>query len=461
MKIVLSNIYAEVVEATVSEHSWLDQVLRWEDASARHRKFYKGDGFIHLYDQMNQVFPAGFMRQVYDAAKQQGQKLKIADKRKKPCQRDKEADLRWLRDYQVEAVEAAIKRTRGILWCPTGSGKTEIAIGLTKALPCSWLFLAHRADLVHQAAARFEKRTGEKAGIIGDGIWDPSGFTAATFQTFYRKLKKGDQDAIDILSNVQGLIIDEVHTLPANSYLGVSQGARNAYYRIGMSGTPLARGDQKSMHVIGACGPVIYRLQAQKLIDEGVLAKPKIRMKECRQGIQLPPMANSRQRAKIWAKVNRQLIIESEPRNLLILDMVKQAAKPCLVFVTQLDHGWELDRAIRNSNIQCEFVNGNKVTAQRLEAIKRLERGDADVLICTVIFNEGVDIPELRSVVIAGGGKSTIAALQRVGRGMRTAGGTKNEFEVWDVKDTGSMLENHAKARRRAYAVEGYEVEDG
>ncbi len=90
--------------------------------------------------------------------------------------------------------------------------------------------------------------------------------------------------------------------------------------------------------------------------------------------------------------------------------------------------------------------------------MKGLVRGDLDVLIASVIFNEGIDIPELRSVVIAAGGQSIIAALQRIGRGMRTAHG-KDEFEVYDIYDSGNKwMEKHTKARLGAYRGEEFEV---
>ena len=83
------------------------------------------------------------------------------------------------------------------------------------------------------------------------------------------------------------------------------------------------------------------------------------------------------------------------------------------------------------------------------------------MLICSKIFQEGTDIPELRSVVIASGGKSVIEAVQKIGRGMRMSKGKGDSFEVWDIWDTGrKMLAKHAKSRRKAYTDEGYEVKE-
>lgn len=459
MKIILTNVHAHVVDATIQEHQWLDEVTRWPDPGAKFRRWYKGDGYVHPYDQITGVYPAGFMRDVWDRGKKDGVSIKLADKRVKPSHLAADPDLSWLRDYQREAVDSAIKYHRGVWWAPTGSGKTEMAIGLVKSIPCSWLMLCPRIDLAVQAANRFEERTGEKAGLIGDGTWEPSGFTAATFQTFYARLKKGDPEAHRLICSVQGLIIDEVHTLPSSSYMLVSNHAVGAFYRVGMSGTPLSRDDEKSMFVIGCCGPVIYKIPVQQLIDEGQLARPEIEMRTCEQPYKSKkPAINQAARAALWKRVSKELIIESEPRNRMITELVAQSAKPCLVFVDRLEHGGRLEKDIRAAGYIVEFVSGKHTIGQRQGAIKRLENGDIDVLVCTSIFNAGIDIPELRSVVIASAGKSTIATLQRIGRGMRTAGGTKSEFHVYDVYDKGSLLENQSKKRVKAFESEGYAI---
>jgi superfamily II DNA or RNA helicase len=116
---------------------------------------------------------------------------------------------------------------------------------------------------------------------------------------------------------------------------------------------------------------------------------------------------------------------------------------------------------LRDTGINVELVDGKHATGARKTYIEALERGDLDVLICTVIFQEGVDIPDLQSVIIATGGASSIAAIQRMGRGMRKVAG-KTTFEVWDIMDTGDKwLEKHSRERGRAYLDEGHEVRVG
>jgi superfamily II DNA or RNA helicase len=254
-----------------------------------------------------------------------------------------------------------------------------------------------------------------------------------------------------------GLVAHNCHTLPADSFWGVAQ-ACPAHYRFGLSGTPLARGDKRSVLAIGALGPVVYRIIPDVLIRAGVLAKPKIRLTSVVQRSERPT----------WQGVYGESIVRSSIRNKAVVECARKAEKPCLVFVKEIAHGKLIKKALEQAGLTSEFVYGEDDTSERRESIKRLVRGDSDVLVCSVVFQEGIDIPALRSVVIASGGKSVIAALQRIGRGMRKSLG-KDEFEVHDIADKGCgcgsrghagcrWLEKHTRARVKAYAGEGFQV---
>jgi superfamily II DNA or RNA helicase len=310
-------------------------------------------------------------------------------------------------------------------------------------------------DLMHNAARRYELRTGDQAGRIGDGLWKPNDvFTAATFQTLAAELRKGSKRCRAFLDGVGGIIIDEVHTLPADTFYSVAQSIP-AYWRIGMSGTPLARGDKKSLFSIASTGSIIYELKPQYLIDRGWLSLPDIRMVAVRQ--------TGSPGIKTYRKAYSELVVGSAQRNKVLAGIAVQAAKPGLLFVREKKHGHALVKALRAAGLRTEFVWGEKSTAQRDQAIKALEWGDLDVIICSKVFVTGTDIPSLASIINGMGGKSEIETLQRLGRGMRVTD-TKSKFEMWDVKDDGPVAgpnrwnAKHSNERMRAYAEQGYKV---
>lgn len=452
MWIERGNLYCKVARADDKERRWLREYLAFDDDKARFKKRGGGDGKVHLFNAMNDTFPAGFFALVSEAAQREGFTVASADKRTAPCLHDPAANIGWLRSYQTAAVSAVTAKHRGILWMPTGSGKTEVACALGLLYPCRWLFLVHRAGLMDQAAERWKLRTGEDAGRIGEGEWSVKRYTVATFQTLYARMGTPDCDAL--LDGVEGVIIDEAHTLPANTFWKVAMKLRNAYFRVGMSGTPLARGDRRSLFTIAATGPVIYRIKPEVLITAGVLSKPTIRLTPVEQTSDCPT----------WQGVYGEAVVRSVKRNKVVVAQAKRAQKPCLVFVKEIAHGKELEHRLRAAGLTTEFVWGTDSVEERKAAVHRLVHGDCDVLVASVIFNEGIDIPALRSVVIASGGKSVIAALQRIGRGMRVqrdAAGVviKDTFEVFDISDTGNRwLKKHTRARLKAYAGEGYET---
>lgn len=457
MRIELHNLTAKLAEATRDERRFVSSYLTFEDAKAKYRKggrwARKGSADkIRLYNLISESFPSGFLRVVHRAARAAGHTVEVADLRPRPCAIDRNADLAWLRDYQLDAVHAVHKRSRGIIWVPTGGGKTEIAAGLVMSLPCRWLFVVHRTNLAENAAERFELRNGgtEAAGMIVEGRFDVQRYTCATFQSLWSLLKNGDQRVGALLSNVEGIIVDEAHTLPASSFWRVVMACPSAFFRVGMSGTPLARGDRRSMFTIAATGPVLYRIKPEVLIQAGVLSRPLIRMCAIEQTT----------KGQNYQGVYGECVVRSSRRNRLVLAMTKAATKPAIVFVKQIDHGKDLQKRFSKAGIESEFVWGEKNLAKRKAAVRRLEHGDTDVMIASVVFQEGVDIPDLRAVVNAAGGKSAIAALQRMGRGMRVSSDGSTDFEVWDVYDERPpMLMRHAKARRKAYEAEGHEVQ--
>jgi superfamily II DNA or RNA helicase len=222
----------------------------------------------------------------------------------------------------------------------------------------------------------------------------------------------------------------------------------NAYWRFGFSGTPLARGDQKNILSVAVLGEVIYRVRAEDLIARGVLSRPRIKFLPVRQtvlGID-------------WRVVYQAGVVDSTPRNRVVVGAAIAAAKPCLLFVMDISHGRALEAMLRAAKQKVEFVWGEDSSVERLRAIIRLRNGDIDVLVTSSVFDTGVDIPELKSIVNAVGLKSGIKTLQRLGRGSRIADG-KVDFEVIDIDDRGNTwLRDHSRWRRKAYESEGYEV---
>lgn len=455
MIIEFDNVWARLASYTPEEWAWVDEYTSVEEEP---NYWAGGWGAVELnprYRMMHVVtgqFPAGFVAMLTRAAPRCGLAVELVDHRgPAPCPVEDFADLGWLRWYQHDAAWAATEAGRGVVKAPTGAGKTEILVALTRTLPCEWLLVTHRSDLVGQAARRFQARTGETAGSFEGGEWKrgSANLTVSTFQAIYHYQRRRTAGVRKLFEGVQGLLVDEVHAQPAVTFYRVSLAMKAARYRIGVSGTPLDRGDRDALRTLGACGPMLYKIGVPTLIAEGVLAPATIRMVECRQ--------DGRTDCS-WHDAYRQLIVASDRRNDVVEAMAVAARKPCLLFVDHIDHGRELLARLGRCGLRVDFAHGDHSAKVRLGMIRSLVEARLDVLICSVIFQEGIDIPELESVVMAGGRASVVGALQRMGRGMRVAQG-KTGFELWDVWDRGQeWIAGHALARRRAYEKEGHVV---
>lgn len=217
MKIEVDCAVARITEASPEEREWAREYLTWEDPQAR---FSNGSPIVELLNPLDDSFPAGLARKLAKAAATRttpaGRLLPIdvelIDARNPPTPRQ-DVDLSWLRDYQRQAVETALTRTRGIVQISTGGGKTEVLAGIVASVPDRWLIVVPQADLLVQTADRIEKRTGERPGLIGDGQWEPGRITVATFQTLSRRMSKSkDQAAYAFMRSVRGIIVDECHS---------------------------------------------------------------------------------------------------------------------------------------------------------------------------------------------------------------------------------------------------------
>jgi superfamily II DNA or RNA helicase len=465
------NVWTTVTRAAPAELTFLAEYLSWEAPEhqrtvaalkAKHEKacalaraegrkepglwLPEGDGKHRLYDGARKRFPSGLLTLVQREARTRSIGVLRDDARTAVNPSGDVGIATWLRPYQQEAVVACVEHKRGVVKMGTGGGKTEVFTALTLMVPCRWVILVTQKDLLDQTAARILARTGEVAGVVGDGRWDEKRITIAMTQTLHDKL---DQPRVQaLLGSAGGMIVDECHGLGAAREYKVAMACTGAGYRLGFSGSPFARGDKRNAYVIAATGPKIYDLPASDLVEMGNLTKVEAVMVPLRQSI---PGGLS------WLDTYQQGIVESEPRNRLLVALAKRAQKPALLYVKHLDHGRELVKLLQKAGVPCEFVWGRWKSKERDGAIKRLVRGDAEVLV-TNLFEQGTDIPELRDVIVGAGGKSAIKAVQRPGRAMRRSEG-KDVARLYDIDDMGQVwLDRHAAERTATYVKEGHRV---
>ena len=111
--------------------------------------------------------------------------------------------------------------------------------------------------------------------------------------------------------------------------------------------------------------------------------------------------------------------MKNETRNKRIVRLTKKAFEkgyPTMVLVRSIYHGRTLTRDIRESipDAVVEYLRGADPSIRRRETTRRFRSGKVDVLIASTIFDEAVDIPNIRYLILAGGGKSPIKLTQEI-----------------------------------------------
>jgi superfamily II DNA or RNA helicase len=416
-------------------------------------------------------FPTGLLSQAREFFESNNLQYEIID-----C-REKIDDLRpmalsehySLRDYQEEAIAAAIKKQRGIIKAATGAGKTVIAgsiIAKVGAFPTC--FFVTSKDLLNQAKEELEKLiidngSSVKLGVVGAGKCDIRDINIVTVQTAIRslgaKFDKFDEDdeededseniikddskraAIkNLITSSKMIIFDECQHMAASTCQVISDYSKSARYRFGISATPWRDLDDDIL--IDACfGKLIYEISASTLIDKKVLVPPKIYF-----------VGTKNKFGGTFSDVYRRGIVENTYRNTVIKNLAEQMVadgRQTLILVRHISHGEILQDMIPGS----VFLHGSIANKSRQNAINMMKEGKHRCVIASSIFDEGVDVRPLSALILAGSGKSQTRALQRIGRVIRCYEGKKDAIIV-DFFDDMKYMRKHSQARRKIYKTE-------
>ncbi len=401
-------------------------------------------------------------------------------------------EVEFLRDYQREAVASALKLLRiqgaATIQAATGAGKTEMAVAiaklfLEKGLAKKVFFLSLSKTLNLQAANRF-KKYGIFAGLVdAENFQVHAPVVACTVQTLYRALEKlgkvkkvKDEKVEDVVMdyvelnkdkaqklvetylNAELVIVDEVQHVPARTVKEVIMANPNSY-RLGLSATPW-RDDGRDLLIYAVIGDVAERkITSSELIEKGYLVPVRIIM--LRRKVKVPEEEEEKILAKNgvqrYVALKNVIFYKDEERNELIAKIVKVVPKPVLVLVKEIKHAKLLEEKIREKGVKVRSLTGKESISMRESTIRLLISGSIDAIVATTLADEGLDLPPLRTLVLAGGGRSQTRTLQRVGRITRPYKDKKEGLvvDIWDVDiDYGGIFYRQGLARKELYESE-------
>ena len=477
---------AEALEANVKGAEYIRR--RWPN--------YKGT--LSFYQANRKAFPAGLSDRVRRLLEQVGAgPVSIYYDPIPPCRPLRTALLGVrLRDYQTKACDEALARRRCAIQAPTGSGKTEVASELVRRIGRPTLYLVHRKELLLQTGQRLADRLGFKPSMLGGTVnaeratWERDAnplVTVAMVQTLAaRKQEK------NFWARWSVLFLDECHHTSADSWWRLSLQCP-APWRFGLSATPRTGDAVRDFRLEGATGPILMTSSTVELAQAGFLAQPHVVMLRLapttypsvdavRDRVEPRWQENPRllvtKGGALWGTAYRLGITDNSQRNLAILNTAIRhttAGEKVLVLCSRIAHGERLSRHERlflKDGPPTWFLWGGETDTARRDGLRgfRMTAGGA-VMIASPIFDEGVDLPEVDVLILAGGGGRGHAAdvpaiqtLQRVGRALRPRP-DKHEVLIYDFADGRSnhpkdYLWQHAAKRRRDYVAMEWPTED-
>jgi superfamily II DNA or RNA helicase/HKD family nuclease len=319
-------------------------------------------------------------------------------------------------DVQIEALQA-LEATRrnglqaGLVVLATGLGKTWLSAFDSRGFD-RVLFVAHREEILAQAMATYrqirpEARFGRYSGMAkeeGEIIF-------ASIQTLGRAehLRRFAPDDFDYI------VVDEFHHASAASYRGLLDHFTPRFL-LGLTATP-ERTDGGDL--LSLCGEnLVFRCDLHEGITRGLLAPfHYFGVPDDVDYAQIPWRSSRFDEAALTEAVATTARAENA-----LAQLTQHGHGPAIGFCVSQRHADFMAEYFTKAGLRSVAVHSGATSAPRTSSLEALGRGDLDILFAVDMFNEGVDVPNIGTVLMLRPTESTILFLQQLGRGLRRLG---------------------------------------
>ena len=329
-----------------------------------------------------------------------------------------------LREYQKsthDAIFAALDRgvKRPLVVWPTGAGKTVLFTHVIKSRGGRALILAHRDELLAQAADKVMKVIpGAHIGIVRAGLDQRHAqIVIASVQTLARdrRLQRFAQD-------FDTVVVDEAHHAESKSYRKIiDYFAVNDPLILGVTATP-DRGDGKGLEAVFE--EIVAELSIADGIEQGWLADIEGKL------IKVADLDLSKVHTKRGDLDEKELeaIMKASNWHEHVSKAFFEHAQDrrTVVFVPKVQMAHDLAQHLAAQGARAAAIDGSSDPAKRRSALIRLSTGELQVIVNCAVLTEGFDEPSLSCVMMCRPMKSRALYTQCVGRGLRLHPGKTN-----------------------------------
>ena len=330
---------------------------------------------------------------------------------------------------KLEAERAVRGFTRNLVVAATGTGKTVISALDYKRFrkqnpgaPCRLLFVAHREEILKQSLYTF--RAVLKDANFGElfvGNYKPEGIDHLflSIQTF------NSQDFTSKTTPVfyDYIIVDEFHHAAAPTYKKLL-----AYYQpkilLGLTATPERMDGKSILPYFG--NRIAAEIRLPEAIDRKLLCPFQYfgvtdnvdldKLKWSAGGYDKTELSNVYTLSGMVSERRADLVVSSLLKYVTDIDDVKG-----LGFCVSVAHAEFMSAYFNTHGIPSMFLTGQSPDEERRSAKENLVSGNVRFIFVVDIYNEGVDIPEVNTVLFLRPTESLTIFLQQLGRGLRLA----------------------------------------
>ena len=357
-----------------------------------------------------------------------------------------------LRQYQADAIQSLRLALAGLvlrlmLYSPTGSGKTEIAMAIIRSAIAKGkrvAFVANRIGLVAQTSRRLH------AAGIGHGIIQADNTRSLEAQVLVcsiQTLAKRGLPPADLV------IIDEAHACAGSADYRRLIFLHSAIPIIGLSETPFARGLGKEYPELGS-SPLFQKLVVaatiRELIDLEFLVDVEIYAPS------EPDLSGVTMQRNSFGEqdYSEAALATAVDKPNLIGDIVAHwlrlaGGKPTVCFASSIAHSKHITEQFIAAGVAAEHLDCRTSEDDRKEILGRVERGVTKVVSNVAILTEGWDFPACEVMILARPTRSLTRWVQMVGRILRPHPG----------KVRGTVLDHSGSSRHLGYPTDDLPLE--
>ncbi len=330
--------------------------------------------------------------------------------------------------YQEEILEKLRSerlvhdRYKNLIVAATGTGKTVISSFDYKQFKdkhprARLLFVAHRKEILEQAQHTFQHvlRNANFGELWVDGQ-EPNNYeyVFASVQTLTNRINQISlsEDFFDFV------IIDEVHHIAASSYRPILEKFKPKIL-LGLTATP-ERGDGEDI-LKDFCGVIAAEIRLPEALNRKLLSPFQYFALSDNVDLSKLSWKNGRyeinELTKLYTEDDRRVsdILTNCEKYLTDVNDVM-----ALGFCVSQDHARYMAEKFTLAGLKADYLTSES-SGNRAELRERLRKKEINYLFVRDIFNEGVDIPEIDTVLFLRPTESLTIFLQQLGRGLRLA----------------------------------------